>query len=1222
MAVIHVGTATTLAAIASTSIDNNDIAYIWLNSWARKMVYDSSSSKDADTINHPYYIRPSDDTGAWIEQVGADDPQAWAGSSIATGAIRSTNWGATEGSEIDLDAGTIKLGGSDDPAFSVTAAGILTAVGANITGTLTAATIDIGGADDSSFHVDVDGNMWLGAAGFNIATNPFAVSNAGVLRAVSGTIGGWTLAATYLSGTNALLKSTGVLSLGTGTDAYEAANRIYIDGPNNKMSIGTTFKVENGTLTASAGTVGGWTLASNKLSAGTDADYIGLIPATGIQLGDSTFADAPFSVTKAGVLKAASGTVGGWTLAAASLTGGNATLSNTGVLTLGTSNDVVIVSAVDDTYRLWTGHATAGSAPFRVTKAGVLTATGATISGTLTATSGTIGGLTLSASALYTGSKTAYDDANAGVHFGTDGIGIGNNVFTVSSAGVLTAISGSVGNWTLSATELSSTGIKLTPGASAEILLGADVSSYANASIGFKNDGSGKLASGNIVWTDAGAITIAGDITSTATITGGTIQTASSGARSVLSNDGLAIYDATTQRAKIGADGAGWFGASDKFAWTSAGVVTAGGWVIGTDSLTSTLIGLHSAGYTEGAEILLGGSATVYEDAIIGLKADGSGKLADGKIVWTSGGDVTIGDATRYIKYDGHLTIDVDANVGTGVGIIYKDGKRWLYDFNPAHNGSVQPVGYNLFIGVEAGNLDIGDTATSGDHSSYNIGVGYRSLYGVTKGAENIGIGYLSLYSTTEGSQNIGLGHKSSQNITTGDNNIGIGSYAVYGLGNITGDSNIGIGYWALYRIGSGEYNTAIGYNALAHIYTGDENIGIGSYAGFYDSSGADFLSSNTNSVFIGRSSKGDNDGDDNEIVIGYNAIGNGSNTITLGNTSITALYTSGNIILSDAKYIATDEVSARDGDGLKLYDDGGNGIFIKDGGSVGIGTTTPGYSLHIVKGTYPQVVVGNSQSDEAVKYSMIGGQHYTASEEPISIIYGYSGSSDNIVFIGGGAAQMNAATQIVFSTAANQTTTAGTERMKINSSGYVGIGTTAPGQILDVNQGSGNMIADGYDTHSLSEYKEDIQEIKDDLLSEFVKMPIYKYRRKPYVSADELAKAAISEFGEKQWQSAFPEGYRNCKLQECSDSDIKTFLDATAEQLRIERRELPIWQTEHIGLIADDPSIAKFPALQAKNSKGEVSGISLSEQVGLLHGVIKQLAEKVINLEAQIKGD
>ena len=87
----------------------------------------------------------------------------------------------------------------------------------DIKGALSAGTIDIGGLDDSSFHVDIDGNMWLGAAAFNITTNPFAVSKAGVIRAVSGTIGGWTLGATTLT---------------------SASNSIIIDSANKKIESG------------------------------------------------------------------------------------------------------------------------------------------------------------------------------------------------------------------------------------------------------------------------------------------------------------------------------------------------------------------------------------------------------------------------------------------------------------------------------------------------------------------------------------------------------------------------------------------------------------------------------------------------------------------------------------------------------------------------------------------------------------------------------------------------------------------------------------------------------------------------------------------------------------------------------------------------------------------------------------------------------------------------
>lgn len=71
------------------------------------------------------------------------------------------------------------------------------------------------------------------------------------------------------------------------------------------------------------------------------------------------------------------GTVGGWTLASGSLTGGNAVLANTGVLTLGTGDDVAIVSAVDSTYRFWAGNTIPASAPFKVSKSGTMYAANA-----------------------------------------------------------------------------------------------------------------------------------------------------------------------------------------------------------------------------------------------------------------------------------------------------------------------------------------------------------------------------------------------------------------------------------------------------------------------------------------------------------------------------------------------------------------------------------------------------------------------------------------------------------------------------------------------------------------------------------------------------------------------------------------------------------------------------------------------------------------------------
>ena len=209
-------------------------------------------------------------------------------------------------------------------------------------------------------------------------------------------------------------------------------------GSTAKVTIDTSGNASfSGSVTATAGTIGGFTLAANTLSSGTDADYVGMSSAgtNAFWAGDSTFADAKFSVTAAGVLKAISGTIGAWNIAATYLyttTAGMATAD----------------------YPFYAGdtYANRASAEFRVTTAGALTATSATITGAITATSGSIGSFTIG-TYLYSGSKAAYNDGLAGVHIGSDGIGLGAT-FSVSAAGALTATSGTIGGFTISATDL------------------------------------------------------------------------------------------------------------------------------------------------------------------------------------------------------------------------------------------------------------------------------------------------------------------------------------------------------------------------------------------------------------------------------------------------------------------------------------------------------------------------------------------------------------------------------------------------------------------------------------------------------------------------------------------------------------------------------------------------------------------------------------------------
>lgn len=158
---------------------------------------------------------------------------------------------------------------------------------------------------------------------------------------------------------------------------------------------GTTLTIL-GTIFATAGNIGGWVLAPDalyKLDSGSlSSRDDGIVMET---ISEFTETDPLIAVYSSSTLVAAlgnwangemgvygiSGQIGGWTLASTSFSGGNATLHSSGYLNLGTGNDIVKLSSVDGTYRIWVGHATAASAPFSVTKAGAIFSSSGAIAG-------------------------------------------------------------------------------------------------------------------------------------------------------------------------------------------------------------------------------------------------------------------------------------------------------------------------------------------------------------------------------------------------------------------------------------------------------------------------------------------------------------------------------------------------------------------------------------------------------------------------------------------------------------------------------------------------------------------------------------------------------------------------------------------------------------------------------------------------------------------------
>ncbi len=177
-------------------------------------------------------------------------------------------------------------------------------------------------------------------------------------------------------------------------------------------------------------------------------------------------------------------------------------------------------------------------------------------------------------------------------------------------------------------------------------------------------------------------------------------------------------------------------------------------------------------------------------------------------------------------------------------------------------------------------------TGSSGN--STNTAVGSATLSSNT-GIENTAIGSLSLTSNISGVDNTAVGyHSLTKNTASNNTAVGVNSSE----NNTTGVYNSAFGVQALQANISGDQNTAIGVGAIDLMTAGNDNVAIGFIAGQSNITGNNVTTNS--SILIGAYTKTNGDNQTNQIVIGHGAIGNGSNTIQLGNTSVTSVNTSG----------------------------------------------------------------------------------------------------------------------------------------------------------------------------------------------------------------------------------------------------------------------------------------------------------------------------------------
>ena len=171
----------------------------------------------------------------------------------------------------------------------------------------------------------------------------------------------------------------------------------------------------------------------------------------------------------------------------------------------------------------------------------------------------------------------------------------------------------------------------------------------------------------------------------------------------------------------------------------------------------------------------------------------------------------------------------------------------------------------DVLIETNSNSMYIGnDPSSTMSTAQYNLAIGATALSSITEGDNNVAVGYDSMTTCTTGASNTCLGIRSGYSVNTGTENVLLGEKAGHSITSTS--NNVCIGYNASIAL-TGSHNITIGNTAAASSVDGDGIIVIGSGAGTAGT------------------------GDNNSIVMGRNATGNGTETITLGNASITAVY-------------------------------------------------------------------------------------------------------------------------------------------------------------------------------------------------------------------------------------------------------------------------------------------------------------------------------------------
>jgi hypothetical protein len=449
-------------------------------------------------------------------------------------------------------------------------------------------------------------------------------------------------------------------------------------------------------------------------------------------------------------------------------------------------------------------------------------------------------------------------------------------------------------------------------------------------------------------------------------------------------------------------------------------------------------------------------------------------------------------------------------NVASGLQALYSNttgchniasGYQSLY-CNISGTGNVAN-GASSLRGNTTGNSNVAtgyNSLNSNTTGNCNIATGYNSLYCNTSGNSNVANGASSLRFNTTGNYNVASGEQSLYCNTSGTGNVASGAYSL--LYNTIGSYNVTSGYQSLYSNTEGCYNTATGYQSLRYnttgaqntasgvnslfcnttgsnntalgpysLYantTGSNNIATGYQAGRYIADGTTANETSSNSLYLGVNTKALSSGGTNEIVIGCGATGLGSNTVTLGDSSIVTTALKGNVgigttspnekleVNGNAKVNSSLWVNNSNGNAqVNAYSGGNIGTYLAKSSSATANFSISGVSYSRGLGFGAIIGVGNTTDIPVNNASWRGGfggnigfwsdVHYGTENGTNSIGYNAvikgSGNSNSYGFFSDLSGATSGTTYGIYTKGEQQN----------YFSGNVGIGTTSPSEKLTI---------------------------------------------------------------------------------------------------------------------------------------------------------------------------